>query len=320
MVDRWRQELDTHEQLPGLNFVAAVPFESACSWISPSVSLEQRNQILLATIKDCFRVGPHFIVASLFELERNIIQLRSRTKELGFAHLYPDAYNGSVELRSEMLRLKGLMADLFNALPDEFSACEARGQVDRLFELCRTCPTWVGSIECLATFIWVFDTMVMMTSPSPEMEPDPAWFSCAEGLEAVSYSLRAARLLEGALLLEYDVNNSRLLTWIHTRVDRMTRVIFLHLRKAKEHGLPTADLLQIGIVACLKWFQGLGEGERFQEWISRLNDVATPESNEEEATDGGAFFARMVVSAQDKALAQYREEMSSLEGALKTLL
>jgi hypothetical protein len=155
------------------------------------------------------------------------------------------------------------------------------------------------------TFLWAFDTHVSLSSPPPDMEPTDGWFSSPEGLEAATFSLRAARLLQGVLDIGYDVNSDRLLSWYHTRIDRMTRIIFLHLRNAKSTDLPTIELFQNGMVSCLRWFYGLGHQERFHEWIDRLNSATSPKSDEEEAAEASTFFARMVISAQDKTLARF---------------
>jgi len=121
------QILDFVEHMSGPKLVAAVPYAAAFAWMEPSATPEQRHAILVATVKDSFRVGPHFVTAYLFEIERNIVQLRFKARELGLVVRFcPEAWNSSLELRAEISRMGLLMAELINALPDEIFAVRGR--------------------------------------------------------------------------------------------------------------------------------------------------------------------------------------------------
>lgn len=126
--------------------------------------------------------------------------------------------------------------------------------------------------------------------------------------------------------LAVDVNNGHLLSWFHTKIDRIARILFLHLRFALTRGLPSASLFQTSMISCLNWFQGLGHGERYAEWLDRLTKAdlhISPRNFQREssvASEDEMVLPPMVLSAEDKALEQYREQMQSLNSAVESLV
>lgn len=122
-----------------------------------------------------------------------------------------------------------------------------------------------------------------------------------------------------------DVNNGHLLSWFHTKIDRITRILFLHLQNAQKFGLQTAQVFQSSMLSCLTWFQGLGRGERYAEWLDRLAQADLHISKqsrleEEQVSEEATLVSRMVISSEDKALGQFREEMTSIDTAVQSLV
>lgn len=122
-----------------------------------------------------------------------------------------------------------------------------------------------------------------------------------------------------------DVNNLLMFTWFQAKIDRTTRILFLHLQNPTS--LFPSSVLQAAMVSCLSWLQSLGNGERYTEWIERLSQLSrgqwkqhATEENSNASSSVGSVFSRMVISNEDKKLEQFRQEMTSVESAVQSLV
>lgn len=303
-----------------------VPMSVLASMISTEMAAEDRRRLLTVLVSDVFRVGPHFILATISLLEHKTIELRARARALGFARLYPDAFEAQEELRSEVIHLRQVMKDLIDHMPKELVEMEAEGRLDRMRRLGRTSPLFDEVTPVFTVFLWNYDYQTTARSPPPNIEPDPEWYESTDGIEAGSYAVLGARFLDRLLDTGYDVNSFIMFRWVHTRLERMARILFLHFLHARKLSLPSLPLFERGLDSCLRWFKNINGQERFREWLSRLEQVKLEHLDQSMLMmdhDGGAQDSEWdapVISAKDKALAKFRAAMENVDDAVLGLM
>ena len=319
---RYRRARQTDE----LDFVMnpVVPWDSFVIAMEPHAEPELRAKIFRATITDSFRVGPHFLGQCSIDLGLRAISLRYQAKEMGFHNLYPDAFNRSPALRAENLRLRQLGREVWDALPPELLKWEAEGQVQKLMSFTQTCPTWTEySLPMLLIITSVYDLQTALRTPPPGTDPAEDWYQSKDGIEAGSYCLLLARFLRHLLDAGYDVNSHLTVRWIHTFVDRLARILFLHQNYAEQRGLPSQELFEQGLGTCMRWFAGLKGQERYEEWSARLERASLSRGFETSSHSGNGTESELdgsaVISALDKALASFRGAMNVDDAVLSLI-
>lgn len=313
---------ETSDGIPKL--LPAVPGTTLRDLFLPTTTPADRAKMFSQTYSDAFRLGPHVIPLAPIEIERLSIAVRFRARDLGFPRLYPDAFNGSEEIKEEVLRTRSLMKELLDALPAVFLKLEEQGKMDRILELERTCPTWGENIVPVFTaFVWAYEFQASARSPPPDWEPDADWYSSSDGIEAGSYAVLGARFIRRLLDLGYDVNSMKIYRWLHTRIERMMRILFMHYQNARRASLPAFPLFEHALAVCLRWLQSIHGQERYQEWVGRIGRAEL----EMEAGGPGALtyadaehHTRRVISAQDKALAKFKAAIENVDHAVLGLL
>lgn len=303
--------------------VVNIGFHSHC--LGPNATTEEREYFFTVVIKDSFRSGPHKGSAIMFHLERMLVTLRFRALQLGFPRVYPDGVRVSPEIAAEHARLRAVTREALDFVPPEVAVLEKESRIEELVELTMDCPHWVGQQNWTGYFIWMYESLASSTTPPPGLDPDPDWYASNDGIEAATNAVLASRIIGGLIECGYDVNNRYLLSWYHTRIDRLARIVHLHLQHSYQRGLPTWSLFFTAMNRYLNWFRGLEGKERYNEWIERLDRTGatvqpgrfTMSAVEEEEAE--ALYARMVVSSEDRRLAKFRTEMESISNAVQSL-
>lgn len=308
----------------GLPLISVVPSGYLSKSLSPTATEEERKLFWLSTVTDSFRSGPHLLAAILFYIERPAVALRFRAVELGFPRVYPEGVRGSEEIALEHARLRMLMREALDAIPPIVSSLVSESRIEEVIEITMDCPSWVGQQNWTGFFIWIYEALASSVTPPPDVDPEPEWYGSADGIEAATTAILASRIISGMLDSGFDVNNHYFLSWYHTRIERLARVVFLHLQNARTRGLPTCELFQNSLSRYLSWFRGLEGQERYREWIDRLGESPVKSESggityeeEEEAVNA---FARMVVSAEDRRLVRFRNEMANINQAVQSLV
>lgn len=189
----------TNSTLPGIHIVPVMPMGHALLWLSPLTTPDQRQAILAATVTDCFRIGPHFVIFTLYELERILMELRLASQSAGFLSLYPHAVARSPEIAAELQHIKELQWALYAALPKEIREAERNLDIERMYEATIDCPQWISSLSFAGIFLWLYDSIAGTITPPPEMEPGTDWYLSPDGTEAAKVAVLGARLIQSLL-------------------------------------------------------------------------------------------------------------------------
>lgn len=347
---------DLSESLEPLGILPVVPGGLYMSWMSPHTTPEQRTKILTATMGDIFRVGPHFALYNGISLERKSLELRFLATSLGYRNVYPEGFNGSEQIRKEVLRLRSLMKEVVDALPKEIRAMESEGRIGDLMNLLGRCPTFnEGTMFNIAYLyvsfrrgwrvvptqprlietpifpfssqLWNYEFQASMRSPPPNTEPEFSWYESPDGSEAGTYCILAARFIGKMLENGFDVNNRRLVRWITTKIDRITYILFQHLQHARRNQTNLAPMYENSVAICLRWFFGLDGQVRYREWVRRLGthpdveiDGGNYSGDDSEGSENLPKTSR-IVSMLDKKLAKVgRGPMQNVDDAVLSLL
>jgi hypothetical protein len=119
-------------------------------------------------------------------------------------------------------------------------------------------------------------------------------------------------------MVVFDGNDTRLYKWVHARIDRMTRIIFLHMQYAQRKGAESLPMYQSAMVGCLSWHERIKGQARFREWLDRLSKAQLEPPS---ADDGANRESANVLSAQDRLLGRMaRPILGDVNDAVQALL